>query len=138
LTSNVIEANFVPASASWQAAGRILTPILVIAGLAMAAGIGLVAFSSRRFRAGQYGAAGGAVCPRCALPMARHFLAPNLGGKKLERCPHCGRWSRVARATAQALEEAEARLLSEAGPAPNQGQEKEALRRQVDDSRFVD
>lgn len=137
--SNVIEADFVAASASWQAVLRMLAPVLVLVGLALAAGIGITAISSRRYRPGEYGASGGAICPRCDLPIARHFLAPTLGGgKKLERCPHCGAWSRVARASPETLAQAEARLLSDAGPEAVDGQQDAALRRQVDDSRFVD
>ena len=70
--------------------------------------------------------------------MSRHFLAPNLGSKKLERCPHCGKWSRVSRASAGELAEAEARLLGEDSPEVTPEGQAEALRRQVDDSRFVD
>jgi hypothetical protein len=59
-------------------------------------------------------------------------------GKKLERCPHCGRWSRVPRASAERLAAAEARLLGETSPEASPETQAEGLRRQMDDSRFVD
>lgn len=63
-----------------------------------------------------YGLAGGAICPRCGEPFARHPLGLNLLAGKLSRCPHCGKWSVVARATPAARAEAEARKRA-AGPA---------------------
>jgi hypothetical protein len=137
--SNEITAEFVAAGASGKAAVSILTPLLAIVGLAIAGGILLSAVSSRHYQPGVYGSSGGAVCPRCSLPLSRHLLSPNLGpGKKLERCPHCGKWSRVPRASAVDLAAAEGRLLGEASPASSPDKEAEGLRRQVDDSRFVD
>lgn len=139
LVSNEILAEFVDPAAGWESAAGMLTPILVIVGLAIATGIGMTAVSSRRYKPGVYGSSGGAVCPRCGLPLSRHILAPNLGrGKKLERCPHCGRWSRVPRASAERLAAAEARLLGETSPEASPETQAEGLRRQVDDSRFVD
>jgi hypothetical protein len=139
LASNQIVREFVDVSAGWQAAGRIVLPILAIIGLAIAGSLAITALTGRHYRPGVYGSSGGAVCPRCRLPMGRHFLAPNLGlGKKLERCPHCGRWSRVPRATPEELVAAEARLLGEASPEATPEEQGEVLRRQVDDSRYVD
>jgi hypothetical protein len=139
LLSNEIRAEFVDPSAGWESAVSMLTPILIVVGLAIGGGAVFTAVSSRRFKPGVYGSSGGAICPRCRLPMSRHFLAPNLGlGKKLERCPHCGKWSRVPRATAGELAVAEARLLGELSPEVTPESEAEGLRRQVDDSRFVE
>jgi hypothetical protein len=132
-------AEFVDPSAGWESAAGMLTPILVIVGLAIAAGAVFTAVSSRKYKPGVYGSSGGAICPRCNLPLSRHFLAPNLGiGKKLERCPHCGKWSRMPRASAEQLTAAEARLLGEVSPEATPEVQAEGLRRRVDDSRFVD
>jgi len=139
VVSNEILAEFVDPSAGWESAAGMLTPILVIVGLAIAAGVVMPAIFGRRYKPGAYGSSGGAICPRCNLPLSRHFLAPNLGiGKKLERCPHCGKWSRVPRASAEQLAAAEARLLGEVSPEATPDVQAESLRRQVDDSRFVD
>lgn len=137
--SNEIIAEFVDPSASWEAAGRMLLPILAVLGVMIGAGAAITAVSGRRYKPGSYGSSGGAVCPRCSLPMNRHFLAPNaVVGKKLERCPHCGKWSRVSRASAEELAAAEARLLREGMPQGSDESQAEALSRQVDDSRFLE
>ena len=139
VVSNEILAEFVDPSAGWESATGMLTPILVIVGLAIAAGAGITAVSSRKYKPGVYGSSGGAICPRCNLPLSRHFLAPNLGiGKKFERCPHCGKWSRMPRASAGQLTAAEARLLGEVSSEAPPEMQAEGLRRRVDDSRFVD
>jgi hypothetical protein len=138
LLSNVIRVEFVTAEAGWQFAAGLLTPVLLVVGLALALSIGMTAISSRRYRPGHYGGSGGAVCPRCHLPLARHFLAPNIGLKKLERCPHCGRWSLVSRASAEDLMAAEARLQGETPTDLSPEATAEALRRQVEDSRFTE
>ena len=89
---------------------------------------------------GEYGTAGGAVCPRCQLPYSRHFLGINLGLGKLERCPHCGKWAIVRRATPNELVEAEARLRldREEGIKDIPKDEEESLRQALEDSRFDD
>lgn len=139
VVSNEILAEFVDPSAGWESAAGMLIPIVVIVGLAIGAGAVFTAVSSRTYKPGVYGSVGGAICPRCNLPLSRHFLAPNLGpGKKLERCPHCGKWSRVPRASPEQLAAGEARLLGEVLPEATPEMQAEGLRRQVDDSRFVD
>ena len=139
VVSNEIVAEFVDPSAGWESAAGMLTPILVVIGLAIGVGAVFTAVSSRKYKPGVYGSSGGAICPRCNLPLSRHFLAPNLGiAKKLERCPHCGKWSRMPRASAEQLAAAEARLLGEVAPEATPEVQAESLRRRVDDSRFVD
>lgn len=91
------------------------------------------------FKLGAYGAAGGCVCPRCALPYTRHIFSPNLIMGKLERCPHCGKWAIVRRATAIELEQAEEHYWGRHDdlfqPIENEG---ERLRKQIEDSRYED
>jgi hypothetical protein len=89
---------------------------------------------------GEYGTAGGAVCPHCQLPYSRHFFSPNLVIGKLERCPHCGKWAIVRRATPNELADAEARLHSdrEEGFKDISKDEEESLRQALEDSRFDD
>jgi hypothetical protein len=89
------------------------------------------------FRLGEYGLAGGAVCRRCGLPFSRHSLAPNLLLGKLERCPHCGKWSIVRQASRAELEIAEARFSADAQKgALRADDEDERLRREIEDSRY--
>jgi hypothetical protein len=138
LVSNSIEANFVSASAGWDMAGSMLAPVLIVVGLALGVSAVFAAVSSRRYRPGVYGSAGGAVCPRCSLPMSRNWFSPNLGWGKLERCPHCGKWSILGRASVQELAEAEARLGNEGTTPRDARTAAEDLKRKIDDSRFTD
>lgn len=91
----------------------------------------------RAFQPGNYGPAGGAVCSRCALPFNRSLFSANLLVGKLERCPHCGKWGLVRRASSSDLEAAEARLTSTSSGGPvQQEDEQEHLRRMLDESRY--
>lgn len=136
---------FVSADAAWEAAGSIALPIVV--GVLVLVGVGTLATAllgrKRVFKLGEYGTAGGAVCPRCARPYSRNVFSPNLLVGKLERCPHCGKWAIVGRASPQALAEAEARMRaeSEADAKADLGRsesDRDRLRRMIDESRFED
>lgn len=120
---------------------KILGPLMaVVIGFILLGtlGISMLGRRTKVFRRGQYGAAGGAVCPGCKLPFSRHLFAPNLLLGKLERCPHCGKWSIVGMASRDALEEAEARLMNdnEHGRLKTEVDEEQRLRRLLDESRF--
>jgi len=130
---------FVTAEEGWQAAGRIAIPVIGLVILVSLAGTVGPALVGRRkpHRRGEYGVEGGAVCPRCRFPFSRHLISPNMLVGKLERCPHCGKWSMVRRATPQELEAAENRLAEEEGRgALVVDDEKERVRRMIDESRY--
>jgi hypothetical protein len=115
-----------------------LVPLLIILALTIAGGFLLPLILSGRngkFAPGRYGAAGAAVCPHCQLPFSRHLMAPNLLGGKLERCPHCGKWSLRRRATPEEVSRAEARYLAQSRPAGSPPPD-DSYRRELDDSRF--
>ncbi len=89
------------------------------------------------FKLGAYSVAGGSVCPRCALPYSRHFISPNLIVGKLERCPHCGKWAIVRRATTIELEQAEERYRGYHGEVQQPVEDEVArLRKQIEDTRY--
>ena len=90
----------------------------------------------KTFKPKQYGVAGGAVCPRCTFPYSRNMLAPNLLVGKLQRCPHCGKWAIVPRASQTALDSAEQRWSKEGTSSVEAPSEEEKLRQQIDDSRY--
>jgi hypothetical protein len=143
LSSNVVEVNFVSASQGWKSALGIIIPILVIVfgGMLLAAVIpGLLGRKpkGRGVVPTSYGVYGGAVCPKCGKPFARHWYGINLGFKKLDQCPHCGKWSFVSRATPQELEIAAAKMQAAPTPELPKQSEEELLRKEVDDSRFMD
>ena len=87
-----------------------------------------------------YGVAGGAICPRCGRPFARHLFAPKMLLGKLERCPYCGKWSIVRAASRQQLAAAEAAELQQAASGqPMSAQfDQDQLRHDLEDSRFQD
>lgn len=129
---------FLSAENAWSEVGDMLVPILVLVGLATLLGVLVPVLMGRKkqYTLGVYGAAGGAICPRCTFPYSRNMLSPNLVLGKLERCPHCGKWAIVPRASGAALKAAEERYAAE-----NQGtiqsiSEEEKIQQLIDDSRF--
>jgi hypothetical protein len=57
---------------------------------------------------------------------------------KLQRCPHCGKWAIVRRASPPELEAAEARWSQESTGTIETQSEEERLRGMIDESRFED
>ncbi len=138
--SSVRRYEFVSLEEGLRGAAGIVVPILIgVIALIVIGTVSTLLMGRRRGRPriGEYSSAGGALCPRCGLPYSRHVLSPNLLIGKLERCPHCGRWAIVRRATREALEEAEARLLEEeARGGLDLESEEDKLQRMIEDSRF--
>ena len=137
VSSNAITKTFLTSGDAWSETSGIVIPLLVGTGVLTLLGLGLPLLMSRRkeFVFGQYGAAGGAVCPRCGLPFSRPALAPNLAVGKLVRCPHCGKVSVLARASAQQLEEAERKYSDTQGTATMRAKA-EDRKKELEDSRF--
>ncbi len=117
-----------------------VVPILVIVLVVMVLSSlvpALLGRGRRAFRPGNYGPAGGAVCSRCELPFGRSLFSVNLLVGKLERCPHCGKWGLVRRASGIELDAAEARFAATHSEGAGQLEdEQEHLRRMVDESRY--
>jgi hypothetical protein len=131
---------FLSADQAKSSTMKIIVPLLIIVGGATLVGALAPALMMRakEFKPGNYGAAGGAVCPRCTFPYSRHVLAPNLLVGKLQRCPHCGKWAIVARASQQKLDAAEARWAKEGSSFVDPSSEEQELRHLLDDSRYDD
>lgn len=145
--SNQIRVEFVTPEEGWQSAMRILVPVLAILGLAMVASFGLTFFAGRGRKSQlalgaprNYGLLGGAICPQCHRPFALHLFGINLIVGKLDRCPYCGRWSLVRRATLNELRLAEeAELQASASTRDTEAVEKgETLIQELEDSRYLD
>jgi len=136
MQSNVIVREFVTAGQGWQMVGRIIVPILVLILLVSVAGY-LIDRRRGTSRRG-YGRSGGAVCPKCSYPFGRHWWAPNIGVGKYDRCPNCGKWSRVGKATSQELAAAEAIHFSDQAVLPEQESEdpEETLRKRLEESKY--
>jgi hypothetical protein len=85
-----------------------------------------------------YGMRGGSICPKCKRPFPLHLYGLNMLTHKLDRCPHCGRWSLVRPlplAQLRAAEETELALAQEK-PQVEGMSEEEKLRKGLEDSRF--
>jgi len=140
LSGKPIRVDFLSSEQARSQTADLVVPLLALVVVVMLAGtLGPALFGrkKRRFQPGSYGPAGGCVCPRCGLPFSRHYFSLNLGFGKLERCPHCGKWSVVRRASSSELEEAEAKLASTMSSGPVQPEnEEDNLRRMIDDSRY--
>jgi hypothetical protein len=143
LSSNAIRINFVSAEEGWQAGLRIMGPMLalVLGVLLLSALVPLLTSKKlENLPAGtprNYGAAGGAICPRCGRPYPRHFFAPNMVFGKLERCPFCGKWAIVAGQPLSRLRQAEqAELENAPSETIAQESEEERLRKELDASRY--
>ncbi len=147
LMSNEITAEFVPASAAMETIGKILIPLFVVlSGIILITTIvpfllgqgktGSLALGAPR----NYGAFGGAICPKCQRPFSRHIWGMNLVVGKLDRCPHCGKWS-IARAqplnVLRAAEQAELENANTEGQLKEMSEE-ERLRKELENSRYQD
>lgn len=146
LTSNEIKVRFLSAEEANRKTREIIIPVLVLAGgaillsaiipLWMGRGNPTTALPPGTAR--NYGLLGGAVCPKCARPFALHWWAPNASFTgKLDRCPHCGKWSLVRRAPLEVLRAAEqAELETAQSTVPEFISSEERLRREIEQSRF--
>jgi hypothetical protein len=130
---------FVSSDEGWQMAGKIALPIIGLVLLISLLGTVAPMLLGRKtkFRLGEYGAAGGAVCPRCNMPFPRHPFSPNMVFGRLERCPHCGKVSIVAAASVSALRQAEARWQADRHEGELRPEsERDRLHEQIDESRY--
>jgi hypothetical protein len=130
---------FLSSDSAWGKTTGMVVPLLVIVGIATLGGIvgPLLLGRKKAYTPGVYGVAGGAVCPRCRFPFSRSVMAPNLLVGKLERCPHCGKWAILPRASAAALAAAEERFFADSqGTAIGEPSEEEKLKRMIEESRF--
>jgi hypothetical protein len=145
--SNEIRANFVTPGEGWQAAVRILLPILAVVILAALLSAVVPVLSGRGKSSSvslgaprNYGLSGGTVCPNCRRPYARHWWGMNIVVGKFDRCPHCGKWSLARRAMPWELKAAEAAELELAPRSSSEPglSEEERLRRELEESRYQD
>ena len=86
--SDTISRTVVSGESIWGTMSGLILPIIGISVLVIIIGFVLQFARGKKgtpFTPGKYGAAGGAVCPKCGLPFSRNFLSPNLLVGKLER-----------------------------------------------------
>jgi hypothetical protein len=141
LQSEVLRFEFVSAEQGWKTVSVIIIPLFILIVVIGIAGVLTSSLSGRnkKFRLGEYGAAGGAVCSHCGLPFSRHVFSLNVFLGKLERCPHCGKWGLVRRATPAELSQAEARYQADRQKGRIEPKnEKTKRERLIEESRFED
>jgi len=147
LRSNEIRVRFLSPAEAGRAVVRVILVLLggIAAVVALAATMTfLLSRGTKRqpesTERRSYGLLGGTVCPKCNRPFPLHWWAPNVGWfTKFDRCPHCGQWSWVKRASTQDLAAAETAQRQRVTPShPDALTEEERLRRELDESRFLD
>ncbi|MBN1536846.1 MAG: hypothetical protein JW908_08955 [Anaerolineales bacterium] len=141
--SNIIRVQFVSAEEGWQAAIKIVIPIIaiVIGAMLISFAIPLV------FRRGKspptalpqkFGLLGGAICPKCKQPFNIPLLKINLLTGSLLPCPYCRKWSIVRRASPTELQAAWAATQTERNPDKFSDRPDEISKKDIDDSRYMD
>ena len=147
LSSNVIKIEFVTAGEGWQFVMNIILPIgvIILIAVGLSVGIPLITGKGKKEKLPpgaprNYGYYGGAICPKCDRPFSRHIYGLNLGTHKFDRCPNCGKWSLVRRASKDELDAAEAAEIgaAQAGAFTPVVSEEDQLRQQLDESRYED
>ncbi|MBN2044720.1 MAG: hypothetical protein JW757_06860 [Anaerolineales bacterium] len=142
LRSREITADFLSAESAGEKTMELLVPILGFTVLAMVIAALVPMLTGKKggkVTLGNYGLAGGAVCPRCTFPFKRHYLSPNMLVGKLVRCPHCGKWAILPAASSNALSAAEERYLaSQVESSEVELRPETSLKSALDDSRFED
>jgi hypothetical protein len=143
ISSNILQVEFVSAEEGWQVVTKIIIPVVVIVGLAFLVPLIFTRGKKKQLPPGaprNYGHYGGAICPKCERPFSRHIYGLNLGLQKYDRCPYCGKWSLVRRASREELEAAETAEIKAAreGVFEPEKSEEQELRKDIEDSRFED
>lgn len=136
LRSNEITRIFLSPEETRGKMVQLVLPLLgIVLGLTLLTTVLPAVLIRKKPERGKYGISGGAVCPKCELPFPLRFFSFNMGAKKFDRCPHCGKWVMVRRAKKDELAAAEARWAGQDTPttaAPRPKREDE----QIDNSRY--
>ena len=147
LHSQLLLVEFVSPDRGWQTALKIVLPlIVVILGAVLLSAVFPLLFGRPKHKdlplgaPRSYGLVGGTICPKCGRPFGMHLYGLNMILGKWDRCPHCGRWSLVRRASPQELAAAEAAELEMGAESSLSStlSEEEKLRKSLEDSRFQD
>jgi DNA-directed RNA polymerase subunit RPC12/RpoP len=146
IKSNEIQKQFVPAGTGMGSVFKLIVPIILVVIVVALVSVFVPVVLSRGKKAStplgeprKYGVGGGAICPKCNRPFPLRLWWINLGVKKIDRCPYCGKWSMVRPRSLEELRQAEAAELAQVGTQEIAGEtEEDKLRKELDDSRFQD
>lgn len=143
LVSNDIAVEFVTSENSRRQMVTMIGTLLiiVIGGMALAAGVPFLLGRRSKSSAAKvqsYGFLGGAICSKCGKPFSRHIWGLNMVVGKLDRCPHCGKWSLAVRASPEELRFAESMLLRNQTPDVPQVNSDTQLQKDIDNSKYLE
>jgi hypothetical protein len=136
--SNIVQAEFVPASS----AGKTIFPILIIILVAVVVSTAIPLLIGRKGKntpmgaERNYGIGGGAICPKCHRPFALSLMTPHLGFSKIAVCPHCRKLSFVRPQPLEKLREAEKAELAGMQATVPEATEEEKLKKELDESKY--
>jgi DNA-directed RNA polymerase subunit RPC12/RpoP len=138
LPSNTITRNFLSDEEGSKATMSIIIPtiVVVVASMALSA---FIASRGRKTKPGEvaiHGPFGGAICPKCKRPFARHIWGLNLIVGKYDRCPHCGKWSLVSATHPDVLEAAHQAMQQADASTTAPPDDETTFRRRLDDSQY--
>lgn len=141
LESNVLTRTFVSQSDSMSGVLWVLIPLLMLSfgGRWLT---GRIAKRNNKSDADRdypvHGMLGGTICPSCQRPFAFHIWSFNLIAFRIDRCPHCGTWSRLRRMNPTILEAAYENAENLPPINPTETTDADDLDQRLDDSRFTD
>jgi hypothetical protein len=142
VSSNVIVAEFVSPEQGWQSALKIIVPIfgLILGGMLLSA---LLPVLMRKKSKStnipiSFGPLGGTICSNCGLPFSIHLWGLNVVVGKLDRCPHCGKWSLVHRVHPAELALAVEKLKPVVPPISISETEEERTKKEIEESKYLD
>lgn len=141
LRSETISANFVPASEGTKAALRMVIPLFVIIIGAVLLAVLFSTFLGRKQAMLAPGTPrlytlGGAICSKCQRPFGLHIYGLNLAVGKLDRCPYCGMWSIVRRASLDDLRSAEQAEMERWKALVGKSSDEEKVKEDLDNSKY--
>ncbi|MEL7645213.1 MAG: Ig-like domain-containing protein [Anaerolineaceae bacterium] len=141
-TTDALTYNFLSKEAASRSTRGIILPLIgLIGGVALLSWLLQYLTSRKKPQSGALsynGFYGGAVCPKCGRPFARSLFGMNMVAGRLERCPHCGKWSLTRRASLAELEAAEAALRASVSVDEAPAQTRSEMQDLLDDSRYYD
>lgn len=142
LTSNQLSRTFITGSDANRRVGITVVPIIL---LVIVASLFSWWVASRGQKASGRpaidGPFGGAICPQCHKPFARHWWGFNIVVGKLDRCPYCHKWSVAQRTHPDLLQAAYDAMIQAEKKTPDTStaspaESETAFHKQLDDSRF--
>jgi DNA-directed RNA polymerase subunit RPC12/RpoP len=143
LTSNEIVVEFVSSENARNQGFVMVGTILgiVLGGMVLAAIIPIVMGRKSKTtpsKGQSYGMFGGAVCPKCGKPFSRHWWGLNMIAGKLDRCPYCGKWSLMYRASPAELRTAEEIASQDQVPGIPEMNPGDQLNKDIDNSKYTE